>query len=456
MIVSIVVAIILGIYGTGHWLGGAAVATGILIWTVLRAREGPPILAMALTYQLSQVSIGLFYVAATGDTLDAMVHSDWQRMMLLGLINIVCLTAGITAGRALIAQRFDYPRDAPRIAFTTQVLLIAYVVSIVVTATVQQVAWQYSGLTQAILALSFSKLAVLYLLLRRFMQPVFRWQWIAVLLGVEVLLGFSGYFAGFREPLVMAAIAIRHWALFGVVGAVLLSTSIFWMAVRRDYREELDDTLVNATRVERLERMQALSQGMVGSYLEPLHQLVDRMWVIYYPALALDRVPNQVQHTDGRLIGDALMHLVTPRLLFPEKAPLQSDSEMVREYAGRNVAGAETGTSIAFGYLAESYVDFGVPWMFIPVLIYAVFVGMAYEVLLRAITYRELAISLVTVIFWLTLYLFERSWVKTLGLNLTLLAYLGGSAWILDRYLLGRRGELADQRLGTDPAFHTR
>ena len=459
------VAIVLGIYGTGHWLGGATIATLVLVWTVLRADEGPPILALALTYQLLQVSIGLFYVAATGDTLDAMIHSDWERMMRLGLIGVACLTVGLAAGRALIAQRFERPHDAPAIAFSTRALLVAYVVSVVVTATVQQAAWEYAGLTQAILALSFSKLAVLYLLLRRFVRPVFRWPWVTLLLGFEVLLGFTGYFAGFREPLEMGAVATievfnrrnpRHWAMFAAVGALLVATSLFWMAVRVDYREEFDDSLVNATRVERLERMQALSRGLSGSSLDTLHVLVDRMWTIYYPALALDRVPNAVRHTDGRILGNALLHLVTPRILFTDKAPLPSDSEMVRTYAGRNVAGAEQGTSIAFGYLAESYVDFGSPWMFIPVLLYGLFVGMAYEVVMRALTHRELAIAMTTVIFWLTLYLFERSWVKTLGLHLTLLAYLGGSAWILDRYLLLSRGEPDAGGIGTDPAFHVR
>ena len=458
-------AVVLGIYGTGHWLGGAAILTLILVWAALRAEEGPPILAMALTFQWFQVSVGLFYVALTGDTLFAMVDSDWKQMMLLGLIDVACLTAGLTLGRRIIAQRIEYPRGGPTFAFSIRWLLIAYVASVVVAATIQQIAWQYSGFTQAILGLSFSKLAVVYLLLRRFMQPVFRWQWVGLLLGCEVLLGFTGYFAGFREPLIMGAIAMveifdrrnfRHWVMIGTVSILLAATSVFWMAVRVDYREEFDDSLVNATRVERLERMQALARGMGTSYVEPLRALADRMWTIYYPALALERVPRTVPHTGGRIMADALFHLVTPRFLFPDKAVLKSDSDEVRLYAGKNVAGEESGTSIAFGYLAESYVDFGVPWMFIPVFIYAVFVGMAYETVLRAITYRELAIALTTVIFWLTLYLFERSWVKTLGLNLTLLAYLGGSAFILDRYLLGRRGELEEEPLGIDPAFHVR
>ena len=83
--------------------------------------------------------------------------------------------------------------------------------------------------------------------------------------------------------------------------------------------------------------------------------------------------------------------------------------------------------------------DFGIPLMFVPVFAYGLLMGMAYHGLLRAIRLRELAIAAVTVIFWLSLYLFERSWANMLGLSLTLIAYLGGATLLLDRFLLRRR-----------------
>ena len=41
--------------------------------------------------------------------------------------------------------------------------------------------------------------------------------------------------------------------------------------------------------------------------------------------------------------------------------------------------------------------------------------------------------SVSTVIAWLALYLFERSWAKTIGLSGTLLIYAGGLSFLLDR-----------------------
>ena len=72
---------------------------------------------------------------------------------------------------------------------------------------------------------------------------------------------------------------------------------------------------------------------------------------------------------------DALVHIVTPRFLNPDKPDLISDSELVRKYAGAAVAGSESNTSIAFGNAAESYVDYGLPWMFVPIVIFGFLIG---------------------------------------------------------------------------------
>ena len=44
-----------------------------------------------------------------------------------------------------------------------------------------------------------------------------------------------------------------------------------------------------------------------------------------------------------------------------------------------------------------------------------------------------MAVSVATVIGWISLYLFERSWAKTIGFSGTLLIYAGGLCYVLDR-----------------------
>jgi hypothetical protein len=158
--------------------------------------------------------------------------------------------------------------------------------------------------------------------------------------------------------------------------------------------------------------------------------------------MAMDRVPAVISLTRGQITQDALTHIVTPRFLFPEKPELVSDSELVRKYAGANVAGSESNTSIAFGYVAESYVDYGLPLMFVTVVIFGLLVGITYQLWISIIQHRDLAVALTTVIYWLALYLFERSWAKMLGLTITLMVYLGGLVYLLDQWLLMRRWKM--------------
>ncbi|MGE0039642.1 MAG: hypothetical protein AB7H88_21735 [Vicinamibacterales bacterium] len=436
---------------TGDWIGSAAAAVLVAGWFLLRVEEGPPVLFFAFAFQWVQVSIGIFYVALTGRTLTAIEASDYRPMVLIGLGCLLALAAGVRLGIRFIEARYPTrPIDVE--IFSMQTLVVAYAVAAAAAGVVQQLAWQYPVFTQAILAVSYLRLGLVFLLLRRLTRPSPHLIRIGMLLGVEVVLGLTGYFASFREPMILAAIALSevfdrhrasHWISAVAVTMAITTLGMLWIGVRQEFRQDFFDVDMFAeSRSMRLERMNTLTTEWVKrdkqEFLWDLDFLVDRIWAIYYPALAVQRVPRVLPHTNGAIIGSALRHIVTPRVLFPNKAPLPSDSEMVRLYSGVYVAGAEEDTSIAFGYAAETYVDFGVPLMFGPVLLWGIFLGAAYQTLLVVIRHRELAVPLVTVIFWLSLFLFERSWIKWMGLTGTLLIYLGGVTWLLDRWLMQR------------------
>jgi len=431
------------------WIAALAVWVLWAGWRFLKLPEGPPVLALAFTFQWVQVTAGIFYFALTGRRLEAMDMSDYRPMVLIGLGCLVAILLGLKVGLRLARSRRESPQTVPSLPLGWRGLLVAYLACVAVTGTMQEVAWQYPAVTQGILALTYARLALIFLIFRRLSEPRIRLGWITVLLLVEVLLGLTGYFAGFREPIMMAAVAllgafdrrrVQHWVMVGAMVVLMLSTGLMWMSVRTGYRHDLDSEVLASSREERLERLASLSSAWFKSSADELMVdmdfFVDRLWAVYYPALALGQVPAVLPHENGAILGTALYHVFTPRLLFPDKPVLPSDSEMVRKYSGVWVAGTEENTSIAFGYAAESYVDFGVPLMFVPIFLYAIILGLTYQWLLHAIRHRELGIALITAVFWLSLYLFERSWIKNLGFTLTLIVYLGGATIVIDRLLL--------------------
>jgi hypothetical protein len=445
--------VLVSVYVVGHWLAGLSVAVLIAIWRVLQHEEdeGPPVLALAMSMQWLQVTAGVFYTGLTGRPLSATDAASTEWMVLLGLGCVAALTGGLWFGTRQVRMRMPKLEDAPTEIVGWKLLIPIYLGALLVTGVMQQLAWSYPTLTQAILALSFAHLAILFLILRRLTRPVLRPERILLLLAFEVALGFIGYFSNFKEPLLLAAFATletfdtrraEHWVAGAVLVVALGVASVMWMGVRTEYRQEIDQQWLASSRTDRLQRMQALLTDWLrqrdDSLAEDVDVLVDRAWAIYYPSLAVARVPAVLPHTGGELMTSTLLHLVMPRLLFPDKPGLPSDSDLVRKYSGVYVAGVEQNTSIAFGYAAEAYVDFGVPGMFVPVLLFGVFMGAMYEWFLRTLRHRELAVALVTVVFWIGLYLFERSWAKTVGLNLTMMAYLGGVSFLIDRWLLMR------------------
>lgn len=437
----------------GGWLGAVCAITLVFAWRVIPRSEGPPVLQLAMTTQWLQVSLGVFYVPLVGRELEGNRSSASETMILIGLACIAAFSIGFRVGKQYMMRRKSYPPIAPPEMTTLGTMVLAYGVGVLLTGALQEIAFRYPVYTQAIVALSLGRLALIYLMLRRLSRPVLRGELILALLSFEVIIGFTGYFSSFKEPLLLAALAMleafdakkaSHWVVTAVLGTVLIFTCVMWMSVRGQYRQDLDDELMAASRSERLEHMEALvtdwltqSNRGTSDYTD-LDLLVERAWAIYYPALAVQRVPAVVPHEDGALMAAVLIHLTTPRIIFPNKPGLPSESELVRKYAGANVAGAERNTTIAFGYAAESYVDFGVPLMFLPMLIAGIGIGAAYEWFLRSIAHRDLAVAVVTSTFWINLYMFERSWAKLIGMLVTMLVYVGLVAWLVDRWLLIR------------------
>lgn len=439
-----------GLYAD-DWLVSASIVVLWLIWKLTATRDGMFVVPMALTFQWVQSTLGLFYLDFFGRSVDAIQRSDWRPMVMIGLGCCLTLAVGVWLGLRLVKPP-PAAEHRPEFAFSFKLLAIIYVVTIVLEGGMNTAVREYPSLRQIVFTFDQARLAVLYLLLRRFYRPVPQWGRIAAVVGFEVTLGITGFFAGFREPLVLTLLAMlevfdrrnaRHWAAATVVGVVAIGFGFVWMGIRSDYRRVyVQEDSFRTDRGARIARIGDLASRFFRNdsddFMRTVDDLVDRMWPIYYPALAVSRVPGSLPHTDGAIFGAAIEHITMPRVFFPGKGELLSDSEMVRKYSGVFVAGADTGTSIAFGYAAESYVDFGIPRMFLPVFGFAIVMGMMYRLVSRSIRHRELLVAYTTVTFWFALYLFERSWAQTLGQTLGLLVYVGVPMVPLDRFLLGR------------------
>jgi hypothetical protein len=430
---------------TGYWVVLPAIILLWVAWDELWPEGGPPVLALAFTYQWAQVFIGLFYYPLTGRTHPRFRADEPTAITALGLLCLISLLAGLVFGlRAL--NRPEQPNESrPQYFFSEGVALLLYFAFVAFANAISLVADDWVEFAQPLRAAVYMRFALLYLLLRRYSAER-RWLAFTLIGVIEVLTGFTTYFATFREGFIVMLLAVLErfdwrrrtdWAVLGSLGLAMIAAGAVWTAVKGQVRAEIDASDPQASRLNRLARVREISFDRfdrVGDNLFViLDNLVDRQWAVYYPSLALRQVPEREPHSNGTFLWTAILHPLTPRIIFPEKPDLMSDSDKVRRYAGVWVAGAERNTSIAFGYAAESYVDFGVPVMFLPIFLFGLFLGAAYRLVNRWIWHEELAVAVSAIVFWMSLFLFERSWDRTIGLTLTYMIVMTGSCIVMER-----------------------
>jgi hypothetical protein len=195
---------------------------------------------------------------------------------------------------------------------------------------------------------------------------------------------------------------------------------LVWTSVKVDYRDYVNqgqrDQVIRVDLEDRYRRLLGLTSELDRTDLrQALRDLADRVAYVDYFSRVLVVVPSVLPHEEGRLWLETLAHILTPRLLFPGKASRPLDTDLTAKYTGMSFRAAGRGTSISMGYVAETYIDFGVPLMFVPLLMLGILWGAIYRILLRAprsllVLNYGLAISVL-----LPLYQFEINNVKLLG-----------------------------------------
>ncbi len=253
------------------------------------------------------------------------------------------------------------------------------------------------------------------------------WWILIFIVGGETVSGFFGYFSTFKIVyfllLVAAATHLREdrrlWLPAILSLAAVLMTAFFWQVIKSEYREFLNQgekqQIVNVSVEERFDYLGSSFSDFNGeSFADVIESSLRRLGYINYFSYSLIQVPDHIDHTGGRLWKEAIGNITQPRILFPGKQVF-NDSDRTNEFTGLMVADASKGTSIGIGYVGESYIDFGVPWMFIPITLFGTAVGFAYAHMVRTAKPRLFGIGIGTSLLLSSALLLESSNAKMLG-----------------------------------------
>lgn len=251
---------------------------------------------------------------------------------------------------------------------------------------------------QLLLSVTYMKWVLLTLLIAHTLVDDSSRLIVLILVVLEILLSFSGFWAAFKDYILVVIGAyflftpkFSFKTVFLVLSILIVTlfTSVVWTYSKGEYRKYLtggertqiivqEDQLSNLFKFIAIVKEDFSPENFRSSFSAGLESLIHRISYVEFFALAMKQVPEYIPHEEGNLLKNAFEHVLKPRFLFPDKKPIY-DSELTSKYTGIQFAGAEQGTSFSLGTVAESYVDFGRVYMFIPILLFGFWIGWLYR-----------------------------------------------------------------------------
>ena len=282
-------------------------------------------------------------------------------------------------------------------------------------------------MTQILLSAVAVKWVFFFLLGYLVIQRNERYPYFLTAIAIEFI-GGIGFFSGFKTVIfvtLLVVFTVRYQLRPGaiVMGTVLLAALLVfgaaWTSVKSEYRNfltqgERSQTTV-VSRSEQLDRLGALIGSLSWEDVqEGMEPLFIRIAYVDFFALTMDFVPEYRPHEGGKVWMESILHVLKPRVLFPDKPVLKSDSEFTMQYTGLFLASDAEGTSISIGYMGESYIDFGVPGMFVPILILGFFWGWLYAFFISRAQSAIFGYAFATALL-IEAYQFEMAGIKLFG-----------------------------------------
>jgi hypothetical protein len=174
-----------------------------------------------------------------------------------------------------------------------------------------------------------------------------------------------------------------------------------------------------------------MDEGMVRDGFD---SMVQRWQYIDLLAATMGNVPANRPFEDGALMGASVLHVLQPRLLFPDKPPLPSDTDIAVRYSGIrfDLGGNAANTSISLGYVAELYVDFGFAGTLAGTFIFGFIFGRVVRFLTSPCALPAIVSSGLALVVMMPVLFFEQTLLKMVGAFLTTFIVV----LVLRKYLL--------------------
>lgn len=356
----------------------ASVLSLFLLIALLWQPGEPAALLFSVALQWMQVAMKVFHADYYHSSVAAQsIAQHGEEAVWLGLIGVVVLALGMKLGSSHRKGGAPALVDAQLRNVSVQRLFALYLPATAFSWFVNATWSNYESIAQILIMLARFKWILYYLIAYLVMRRRTQRGYLVIATAIEFVSGI-GYFSDFRMVffvLLIVFVGLNRRLTFRLVslviaGAVaLVIVALAWTGIKDQYRRYLNGgTGQQVALVSPLERVTTfasmVSQLSPGDLTDQGEAMVKRIEYTDYFGAAIDYVPAERPFERGTLLMRAVIHVLMPRFLFPDKPVLDSDSDLTAQYTGLDLTGGEGGTSISLGYMAEEYVDFGPIGMF--------------------------------------------------------------------------------------------
>lgn len=426
LLAGFVVAAFLGLLTANGLLTAASILVlGLLVLLLWRPGE-PPVLLFATGYQWVQVTAKVLHADVLGLPISEMSESSSIEMATwLSLAGLLVLAFGMWAVVRRIAPQGERLAELSTDLSPSRAFWL-WVPATLLTAALANVIWSLGGFMQFARVLMVLKWGFYFMLAYLVSVRKEGYLFLAIAFVVEFVQGI-GFFSGFKDVIfvtLLAVLAARVHLSGRTVGfglALVLALFVMgstWTVVKPAFRGQTEDNSEQVLTGNKSDQLTTLTR-LIGN-LQPqdlvlgLDPMIRRLAYTDFFAYTMDFVPRYRDYGRGEIWGTTLRHVAMPRLFFPDKPVLPSDSELTMAWTGRYMASDNEGTSISIGYMGESYADFGPLGMFGPILLLGLAWGGAYAAFMRRSRTPLVSLALLTVIL-MNAYQFEMASIKLVG-----------------------------------------
>lgn len=387
----------------------------------------PPVLFIALAFQWLQASTEIIQANLAGVDINTYCNSllAFQSVFsaLTGLI-IISISCKQVIKRAKWSIS-NYSQYLEKV--NIKKLFTIYLLSIILASALQQ--FRIGGIAQIVYSIQLLKWGLYVILVFSVLYKKEKIFLLIATFSIEFISGFTGFFSDFRTVIIITVISVLTIEYKIDIKRILIINLFFmpvfliflvWTGIKGEYRNFLNQgtkgQVVLVSESEALLKLWELAKNFSAEDTERvLDNALDRLQYTKMIRLCMEYVPSYTEHTKGHLWLSSIRHVLVPRFLFPNK-PILDDSEISRKYTGIYWSGRERGASIGIGYIAESYVDFGHLFMFVPLLLLGLFIGRIYLFFFRDISFNGLFDLSAVIPILYQFQLLERSSSKILGM----------------------------------------